>query len=84
MRNRLILLGDRDVLAFCMAASECDGNVLLTDESRRQCVSGKSIMGCMLAMTEWREIWVETEKDCYTKLEKWIETAADDGNFIHE
>lgn len=84
MRNRLILLGDRDVLAFCMAASECDGDVLLTDESRRQRVSGKSIMGCMLAMTEWREIWVETEKDCYTKLEKWIETAADDGNFIHE
>ena len=84
MRNRLSLIGEQDALAFCMAASKCVGDVYLTDGSRRQCVNGKSIMGCMLAMTEWQEIWVETEKDCYSQLETWIETAADDGNFIHE
>ena len=47
-------------------------------------MSGKSIMGCMLAMTEWKEIWVETELDCYSKLEPWIEVAAEDGAFVHE
>ena len=57
---------------------------MLTNGTGSQRVSGKSIMGCMLAMTEWEEIWVETEKDCYSKLETWIEVAADDGAFIHE
>ena len=83
MRNKLNIVGEKDAMGFCIAASKCKGDIMLTDEHRRQCVSGKSIMGCMLAMTEWKEIWVETENDCYSALEKWIEVAADDGAFVH-
>lgn len=42
-------------------------------------------MGCMLASAEWGDdVWVESDAEIYSAFEKWINSEAEDGNYIHE
>ena len=42
-------------------------------------------MSCMLASSEWgNDVWVESDAEIYFTFEKWINSEAEDGNFIHE
>ena len=84
MRNKLILFGQSDCMKFCTLANECEGAVELVGNGGKYRVNGKSIISCMLAASEWEDIWVETENDCYSAFEPWIEVAADDAAYIHE
>lgn len=84
MKYKVNLLGQRDCLAFCNKANEVSGDIYLTSNGGAYRVNGKSIMGCMLAISEWGDdIWVEADGDFYSAFESWIETGASDGNFIH-
>lgn len=72
MRNRVDLETLTDVKNFCAAAAQVDGEVYLVDGKHKYKVSAKSIIGTMLAFTEWDSTWVESEIDCYQKLKQWI------------
>lgn len=88
MRNRIYLTGEKDCIAFCNIVNELDGRIELVDGSGRYRVNAKSIMGCLLASSEWSNdgIWIETDpkNDYYEQLHKWIADTADDAAFIHE
>lgn len=85
MRCKIFLTGQRDCLDFCQKAQNFDKEIFLISKNGKYRVNAKSIMGCMLASAEWGDdIWVECESDLYTAFEKWIDEAADDGNFVHE
>lgn len=82
---KINLLGQKDAIEFCSAADNIPHNVYLVGENHNYRVNAKSIMGCMLAMSEWGgDIWVESAVDCYSIFEKWIETSVNDGNYIHK
>ena len=85
MRYKIELLGQRDCLDFCQKAQSIVGEVSLISHGGKYRVNAKSIMGCMLASAEWgNDVWVESDTEIYSTFEKWINTEADDGNFIHE
>ena len=85
MRYKIELLGQRDCLDFCQKAQSIVGEVSLICHGGKYRVNAKSIMGCMLASAEWgNDVWVESDTEIYSTFEKWINTEADDGNFIHE
>lgn len=85
MNSKLILIGQKDCMAFCNVANSIKGEVTLRTSDGKYSVNGKSIMGCILAASEWAgDIWLTTSGDNYFKFEPWIETAAEDGAFIHD
>lgn len=85
MRYKIELLGQRDCLDFCQKAQNITEEVSLISQGGKYRVNAKSIMGCMLASAEWgNDVWVESDAEIYSIFEKWINTEADDGNFIHE
>lgn len=85
MRCKINLLGQNDCINFCNAAMSITGDASLITKNGKYRVNAKSLLGCMLAISEWGDdVWLETDSDHYTKFEPWIETAAEDGAFIHE
>lgn len=85
MRYKVELLGQRDCVNFCQKAQDIEADVSLITKNGTYRVSAKSIMGCMLACSEWGDdVWVESDAEIYSIFEKWINTEAGDGNFIHE
>lgn len=85
MRNRIYLTGEKDCIAFCNIVNELDGRIELVDGSGRYRVNAKSIMGCLLASSEWSKdgIWLESETDIYSLVDEWIADTADDNVSIH-
>lgn len=85
MRYKIELLGQRDCLDFCQKAQNFEGEVSLISQGGKYRVNAKSIMGCMLASAEWGDdVWVESDAEIYSAFEKWINSEAEDGNYIHE
>lgn len=85
MRNKILLTGQKDCLAFCNKANEYAAEISLKTSDGKYSVNAKSIMGCMLASAEWGDdIWVESDADLYTAFERWIDNEAEDGNYIHD
>lgn len=83
MKYRIFFTGKQNVEDFCRRAARCEDEICLTNGDSYR-VNAKSILGCFLASSEWKEVWIESDFDYYTTFEPWIEPAADDGNFIHE
>lgn len=85
MKSKLILTGQNDCMEFFKAATQVKGEVVLQTSDGKYSVNGKSIMGCLLAASEWAgDIWLITDGDNYFTFEPWIEVAANDGVFVHE
>lgn len=85
MRNRIYLTGFSEVKSFVNAISDIDGKVELVDSKNNYRVNAKSLLGCLLAHSEWAgDIWVESEKDIYEIIEPWIAVAYNDAANIHE
>ena len=85
MRYKIELLGQRDCLDFGQKAQNIVGEVSLISQGGKYRVNAKSIMGCMLASAEWGDdVWIESDAEIYSAFEKWINSEAEDGNYIHE
>ena len=84
MKYKVLLTGQKDCIDFCNKAMSLEGDVELISMRKNYRVNAKSIMGCMLASAEWGDdIWVVSNGDYYSAFEKWIDEAAEDGNYIH-
>lgn len=85
MRNRIFLGTQKDCMDFCNVASNLEGNISLVNENGKYRVNAKSILGCLMVSSEWKEpIWVEADNDYYSAFERWIVAQADDAANIHE
>lgn len=85
MRCKAILIGQNDCLAFVNKAVTINGDVSLVSGDGKYRVNGKSMLGCLMAATEWGDdIWLEVDGDYYFEFEPWIEVAANDAANIHE
>lgn len=83
MRVRINLLGMKDIQEFITICEAEGGKNELVCPRNNYRVNACSVLGCLAAM-EWDDLWFESEKDFYDKIEKWIVIGADDGNYIHE
>ena len=72
MKNRIDLVGFKDVMAFVAAINTVDVDVYLVDRTHRFKVNAKSQLAALLASTEWSETWIECEKDIYELIKKWV------------
>ena len=72
MRVRIELETMSDICNFCAAVNNVDTDVYLVDSHHQYKVNAKSQLSCMLSGAEWKDIWVECEKDIYTLIEKWV------------
>ena len=70
MKNQIRLDTMSDVNEFVQIACKVSGEVHLTD-SRNFKVNGKSLLGVMYSL-EFNEIWVESDEDFYSQIEKFI------------
>lgn len=82
MRNRINLLGFNDIKEFVRICSSIDGNINLYCPSNDYRVSAKSLLGGLASM-EWAEVWVESDVDCYSALERFI-VLGDDNVATHK
>lgn len=72
MRNKIDLVGFKDIQAFIAAISVVDVDVFLVDKFHKFKVNAKSQLAAMLASCEWSETYVECEKDIYELIKKWV------------
>lgn len=79
---RINLVTTSDITEFTNICQKVDGRVELFCKKTGYRVNGKSLLGCLAAM-EFEEVYVDSDKDIYSKIEKWIMNG-DDGNYIHE
>lgn len=59
MRTRIILDTQSQLMKFVHLCEKCEGQVYLCDGSNEFRVNAKSMLGCILARTEWEHIWCE-------------------------
>lgn len=79
---RINLVTTSDITEFTNICQKVDGRVELFCKKTGYRVNGKSLLGCLAAM-EFEEVYVDSDKDIYSKIEKWVMNG-DDGNYIHE
>lgn len=79
---RINLVTTSDITEFTNVCQKVDGRVELFCKKTGYRVNGKSLLGCLAAM-EFEEVYVDSDKDIYSKIEKWVMNG-DDGNYIHE
>ena len=79
---RINLVTTNDITEFTNICQKIDGRVELFCKKTGYRVNGKSLLGCLAAM-EFEEVYVDSDKDIYNKIEKWVMNG-DDGNYIHE
>ncbi|MGM9858552.1 MAG: hypothetical protein ACI311_04810 [Bacilli bacterium] len=79
---RINLVTTSDITEFTNICQKIDGRVELFCKKTGYRVNGKSLLGCLAAM-EFEEVYVDSDKDIYNKIEKWVMNG-DDGNYIHE
>ena len=79
---RINLVTTSDITEFTNICQKIDGRVELFCKKTGYRVNGKSLLGCLAAM-EFEEVYVDSDKDIYSKIEKWVMNG-DDGNYIHE
>ena len=79
---RINLVTTSDITEFTNVCQKIDGRVELFCKKTGYRVNGKSLLGCLAAM-EFEEVYVDSDKDIYNKIEKWVMNG-DDGNYIHE
>lgn len=75
MRNKISLLSMKEINEFLEIATNTEGKIELYNEKTGYRVNGKSFLGILMASGEWGDdLWVESEKDIYMKIEKFIYT----------
>lgn len=81
MRNKIYLLGVKDVQDFVRLCEGVDGKIELYCPKTGYRVSAKSLLGG-IATLDWSEVWVESEIDIYSRIEKFI-ILGEDSETIH-
>ncbi len=73
MRVQIRLETESDVRDFSQIAENCGGEITLCGKDRgTKCsVNARSIVGVMYSMS-WDEIWCESEKDIYSKIDRFV------------
>lgn len=85
MRNKICLLGMNDINDFLDIISDIKGNIEVFNPTTGHRVSARSTLGLVMASTEWKgNTWIESEKDIYNEIEKYIVIADNDAANIHE
>ena len=79
---RINLVTTSDITEFTNICQKIDGRVELFCKKTGYRVNGKSLLGCLAAM-EFEEVYVDSDKDIYSKIEKFVMNGTD-GNYIHE
>lgn len=79
---RINLVTTSDITEFTNICQKIGGRVELFCKKTGYRVNGKSLLGCLAAM-EFEEVYVDSDDDIYSKIEKWVMNG-DDGNYIHE
>lgn len=79
---RINLVTTSDITEFTNICQKVDGRVELFCKKTGYRVNGKSLLGCLAAM-EFEEVYVDSDKDIYSKIEKFVMNGTD-GNYIHE
>lgn len=69
-KNKIRLDTFTDVQQFVNIASRLDGKIILTD-GRHFSVNARSVLGALYSL-EWEELYVESEYDIYTEIQKFI------------
>lgn len=82
MRNKINLVTMTDITDFVRICESIEGRIELFCGKRGYRVNARSILGCLAAL-EFDEMWVDSDKDIYSQIEKWI-VVGEDGNMIHE
>ena len=82
MRVQLELLGLKDVQEFVSICEGQNGKKELYCPSNNYRVNATSILGCLAAL-EWNNLWLESDEDFYSKIEKWV-VLGEDGEYIHD
>lgn len=72
MKNRIELCTLKDVNEFCASLANFDGDVYLVDSTHSFKVNAKSQIACLLAQAEWNQTYVQSDKDCYELIKKWV------------
>lgn len=72
MRVKINLITQSDVTKFVNIASSIPGHVWLTDAEGTLKVNGKSLLGALYSMSDWNDIFVESEKDFYMQIRDMI------------
>lgn len=85
MRNKICLLGMNDIEDFLNIISNVEGKIEVFNPNTGYRVSGRSVLGLVMASTEWKgDTWIDSEKDIYSDIEKYIVIADNDAANIHE
>lgn len=82
MRNKINLVTMTDINEFVKICEGIEGRVELVCGKRGYRVNARSMLGCLAAL-EFDEMWVDSDKDIYDQIEKFI-MVGEDGNYIHE
>ena len=85
MRNKICLLGMKDIKDFLNIISDKNGKIELFNPDTGYRIAAKSLVGLIMASTEWSgNTWIDSEEDIYSDIEKYIVIADDDTANIHE
>lgn len=85
MRNKICLLGMKDIQEFLSIIANIDGKIEVFNPNNGHRVSGRSLLGLIMASTEWSgDTWIESEEDIYDAIEKFIVISDNDSASIHE
>lgn len=82
--NKINLMGMKEINEFLSIVQPLDSNIELVNPVKKYRVSAKSTLSVIMAASEWGDdIWVESDSDIYSLIEKFIVIAAGDGNGVH-
>lgn len=82
--NRIRLDGLSDVRDFLNIVNGLDGRIELCNLPKNYRINAKSQLGVLMASSEWGDnIWIDSDKDIYSKIERFIVIADDDNATIH-
>lgn len=82
MRNKINLVTMTDIIEFVKICEGIEGRVELFCGKKGYRVNAHSMLGCLAAL-EFDEMWIDSDKDIYDQIEKFI-VVGEDGNYIHE
>lgn len=82
MRNKINLVTMTDITEFVKICEGIEGRIELFCSKNGYRVNARSILGCLAAL-EFDEMWIDSDKNIYDQIEKFI-VVGEDGNYIHE
>lgn len=84
MRNKICLLGTKDILRFMGLIENVKGKIEVYNPNTGYRVSANSLLGLIMATTEWGgNTWIESENDIYELIKDYVIVADNDCANIH-